>query len=111
MRCKKRPCSTTRAATSTTTTSRPGSRRHVREPGAQLPPSHLQDSHYPGARKLGRGAGYEYPHDLPEGVSDQPLLPEALGDPKYYEPTDRGFETKLRERLTKLRQKRRNLGA
>jgi len=86
-------------------------RQDVREQGAQLPPSHLQDSHYPGARKLGRGAGYEYPHDLPEGVSDQPLLPEALGDPKYYEPTDRGFETKLRERLTKLRQKRRNLGA
>jgi putative ATPase len=82
-------------------------RRDVREQGADLPPSYLQDSHYPGARKLGRGSGYEYPHDLPEGVSDQPLLPEGLQDREYYEPTERGFEAKLRERLVKLRQKRR----
>jgi putative ATPase len=82
-------------------------RRDVREQGADLPPSYLQDSHYPGARKLGRGTGYEYPHSLPAGVSDQPMLPEGLQDREYYEPTERGFEAKLRERLFKLRQKRR----
>jgi putative ATPase len=82
-------------------------RADVREQGADLPPSYLKDSHYPGARKLGRGEGYEYPHDLPEGISDQPLLPEGLQDREYYEPTERGFEAKLRERLAQLRQMRR----
>jgi putative ATPase len=86
-------------------------RADVREHGAQLPPPYLQDAHYPGARNLGRGAGYEYPHDLPEGISDQPLLPDDLADREYYKPTERGFEAKLRERLTKLRQKRRKLGS
>jgi putative ATPase len=86
-------------------------RSDVREQGAQLPPSYLQDAHYPGARKLGRGTGYEYAHDLPEGVSDQPLLPEPLRDREYYEPTDRGFEAKLRERLANLRRNRRNIGS
>jgi putative ATPase len=81
-------------------------RADVREQGAADPPPHLQDSHYPGARKLGRGVGYEYPHALPDGVSDQPLMPEGLEDRRYYEPTERGFEETLRERLERLRQKR-----
>jgi putative ATPase len=80
-------------------------RKDVRELGAEIPPSYLQDAHYPGARKLGRGTGYEYPHDLTEGVSEQPLLPEALQDRRYYEPTDRGFEAKLQERLAALRKR------
>jgi putative ATPase len=85
-------------------------RQDVRELGAEMPPSYLQDAHYPGARKLGRGTGYEYPHELPEGVSDQPLLPEALQDRRYYEPTDRGFEVKLGERLAALRKRLRKPG-
>jgi putative ATPase len=84
-------------------------RKDVREQGAELPPPYLQDSHYPGAHQLGRGVGYEYPHGLPDAVSDQPLLPEGLQDREYYEPSERGFEGKLRERLAKLHQKRRNL--
>jgi putative ATPase len=86
-------------------------RSDVRELGAESPPSYLQDAHYPGARKLGRGTGYEYPHNLPEGVSDQPLLPESLQDRTYYEPTDRGFEAKLGERLAKLRKRLRKAGS
>ena len=76
---------------------------HVREHGAAEPPPYLQDAHYPGAPKLGRGQGYRYPHDEPEGVSDQPLAPEPVRDERFYEPTDRGFEAKLRERLGRLR--------
>jgi putative ATPase len=49
---------------------------------------------------------YEYPHPLPEGVSDQQLMPEGLEDRRYYEPTERGFESTLRERLARLRQRR-----
>src|SRR3954464_3437423 len=84
---------------------------HVREHGAAEPPPYLQDAHYPGARKLGRGTGYEYPHGLPDVVSDQPLLPESLQDRTYYEPTDRGFEAKLAERLAMLRKRLRKTGS
>jgi putative ATPase len=81
-------------------------RADVRERGAAPPPPYLQDSHYPGAKKLGRGVGYEYPHNLPEGVSGQELLPEGLEGSRYYEPTDRGFEAELQERLSRLQERR-----
>jgi putative ATPase len=77
---------------------------HVREHGAAEPPSYLQDAHYPGAKKLGRGEGYRYPHDEPEAATDQPLAPEPVRGEHFYEPTDRGFEAELRERLDRLRQ-------
>jgi putative ATPase len=86
-------------------------RADVRELGAAEPPPYLQDAHYPGARQLGRGTGYEYPHDLAGGVSEQPLLPEDLRDRHYYEPTDRGFEAKLGERLAALRKMLRKPGS
>jgi putative ATPase len=78
-------------------------KRHVREHGAKLPPDHLRDAHYPGAKRLGRGEGYVYPHDEPGGVADQPLLPEEVEGERFYAPTDRGFEAELRERLRRLR--------
>jgi putative ATPase len=82
-------------------------RGDVRREGAADPPPYLQDAHYPGAKQLGRGQGYEYPHNLPQGVSDQQLMPEGYEDRRYYEPVDRGFEAKLRERLTAIRRKQR----
>jgi putative ATPase len=78
---------------------------HVREHGAAEPPPYLQDAHYPGAKELGRGEGYRYPHDEPGGVTDQPLAPESVRDERFYEPTDRGFEEKLRERVERLRRR------
>jgi putative ATPase len=80
-------------------------RGEVRAHGARTPPDYLRDAHYPGATKLGRGEGYRYPHDEPEGVGDQPLLPEELRGSRFYKPTDRGFEAELSRRLTELRQK------
>src|ERR671937_2277558 len=61
---------------------------HVREHGAKPPPAYLQDAHYPGARKLGRGVGYVYPHDEPGGVGEQQVAPEGLEGERFYEPTD-----------------------
>ena len=78
---------------------------HVREHGAAEPPAHLQDAHYPGAKQLGRGEGYRYPHDEAGGVTDQPLAPESIRDERFYEPVDRGFEAELRERVEQLRRR------
>jgi putative ATPase len=78
-------------------------RAEVREHGAKTPPDYLRDAHYPGAKSLGRGAGYRYAHDEPDGVSDQQLLPDGLADRRFYAPTDRGFEIELGKRLAELR--------
>ena len=87
------------------TTAIAGAMAEVREHGAKPPPDYLRDAHYSGAKKLGRGVGYTYPHDEPGGVSDQRLLPEALQDRRFYEPTDRGFEEELGRRLEQLRKR------
>jgi putative ATPase len=80
-------------------------RAEVRANGAKTPPDYLRDAHYPGAETLGRGSGYRYAHDQPGAVSDQPLLPEELGDRRFYEPTERGFEAELGRRLSDLRER------
>jgi putative ATPase len=60
-------------------------RRDVREHGTVRPPKELRDAHYPGAKKLGHGQGYVYPHDDPAGF-DVDHLPEELKGRKYYRP-------------------------
>jgi putative ATPase len=78
---------------------------HVREHGAKPPPAYLRDAHYPGAKQLGRGVGYVYPHDEPGGVAGQRVMPEGVeGDP-FYEPTERGFEAELSRRLEEIRRR------
>jgi putative ATPase len=79
--------------------------RHVRKHGAKPPPPYLRDAHYPGAKTLGRGVGYVYPHDEPGGVSDQALLPEGMEGERFYEPTERGFEGEIARRLEELRKR------
>jgi putative ATPase len=78
----------------------------IRRDGAAEPPPHLQDAHYAGAEKLGRGINYEYSHAAPEGVGNQPLAPESLENERFYEPTDRGWEAKAAQRLREIRQRR-----
>ena len=80
-------------------------RSEVRENGAKSPPAYLRDAHYPGAEKLGRGSGYRYPHDQPEGLSDQQLLPDGLDGARFYVPTERGLEAELGRRLIALRER------
>ena len=66
-------------------------------------PIHLRDSHYPGAKRLEHGKGYQYAHDAAEGWVDQ----DYLGvDRQYYEPVDRGFESEIRRRLEEIRERR-----
>jgi putative ATPase len=77
--------------------------RHDIREGRLLPvPRHLQDSHYPGAKRLGHGEGYEYAHDAPDAIAAQ----DYLGvERTYYRPTDRGFEKVLAARLAQVRAK------
>jgi putative ATPase len=82
-------------------------RSWVREHGAPEPPAPMRSAAYAGAAALGRGLGYEYPHDLPDGVSDQRLMPDAAADCRFLELTDHGEEARLGERLEELRARRR----
>ncbi|GAA3462439.1 replication-associated recombination protein A [Saccharothrix longispora] len=66
-------------------------------------PAHLRDGHYAGAEKLGNARGYRYPHDVPEGVLTQQYPPDDLVGRDYYEPTGRGNERVLAERVPRLR--------
>jgi putative ATPase len=65
--------------------------KDVREYGHVRPPDELRDTHYFGAKKLGRGKGYVYPHDDPRGF-DLDHLPEPLKGKKYYRPSGSGEE-------------------
>ncbi|MCD8248552.1 MAG: replication-associated recombination protein A, partial [Lachnospiraceae bacterium] len=66
-------------------------------------PSHLQDAHYGGSAKLGRGTGYLYAHDFPEHYVKQQYLPDELIGERFYEPTDIGAERAMKERIERLR--------
>ncbi|HLR34991.1 MAG TPA: replication-associated recombination protein A [Tissierellales bacterium] len=65
-------------------------------------PIHLKDQSYKGAAKLGHGKGYKYPHDYPEGVTEQQYLPKNKIGVKYYKPTKNGYEKIIKERLDNL---------
>ncbi|ADG88762.1 ATPase AAA [Thermobispora bispora] len=67
-------------------------------------PAHLRDAHYPGARKLGHGVGYLYPHDHEHGLVRQQYAPDAVRDRRYYEPTTRGAEATFAERWARIRE-------
>lgn len=66
-------------------------------------PKPLRDAHYPGAKRLGHGKGYVYPHDEPVGVAEQQYLPDDLVGTEYYRPSERGHEREVAARLQKLR--------
>jgi len=67
-------------------------------------PAHLRDAHYAGAEKLGHGAGYRYAHDAPHAIAAQQYLPDELAGRRYYDPSDRGFEKQVTDRLERIRQ-------
>lgn len=66
-------------------------------------PAHLQDSHYPGAGKLGHGVGYQYAHDFPNHYVRQQYLPDEIRDAVFYELGDLGYEKYLKAHLKKVK--------
>jgi putative ATPase len=82
-------------------------RAWVREHGAPLPPDHLRSAGYDLPRRyLGHGAGYDYPHDRPEGVSPQELKPAEAEGERFLELSEHGEERALKERLEAIRRAR-----
>ncbi|MEL7974919.1 replication-associated recombination protein A [Isoptericola sp. F-RaC21] len=67
-------------------------------------PPHLRDAHYAGAEGLGHGKGYRYAHDAPHAIAAQQYLPDELAGRRYYDPSDRGFEHQVTDRLARIRQ-------
>ena len=71
----------------------------VRDQRAMPVPAHLQDAHYRGAKDLGHGTGYKYAHDYPNHYVRQQYLPDGLAGQRFYEPTEMGYEKRIREHL------------
>lgn len=77
----------------------------VKETANATVPIHLQDSHYKGSAKLGHGEGYLYAHDYPNHYVEQQYLPDALKDQVFYQPTEIGYEKKIKEHLEFIKKK------
>jgi len=66
-------------------------------------PLHVRNAPTPLMKGLGYGRGYDYPHDHPDALVEQQYLPDALVGRRYYEPSDRGAEAAIGERLRNAR--------
>ncbi len=81
--------------------------QEVEEHGAKYPPVFLRSTGYQGAKKLGHGVGYDYPHES-GGYVGQRYIPEGLEDREFYSPTDHGQEARIKEFLARMRELRRS---
>jgi putative ATPase len=76
-------------------------RADVREQAPGEVPMHLRDAHYQGARTLGHGDGYDYPHDDARGWVPQQYRPDGLEGRTYYVPSDHGDEPEVAARMSR----------
>jgi putative ATPase len=81
-------------------------REDVRKLGALPVPMHIRNAPTPLMRDLGYGSGYRYPHDYEGALAEQDYLPEDLLERRYYQPSERGYEIRIREYLQRARQVR-----
>ncbi|MDT8366694.1 MAG: replication-associated recombination protein A [bacterium] len=86
-----------------------GVQRDVKEKQAYQVPLHIRNAPTRLMKDLDYGKGYEYSHDMPEGVSVHSFFPEELGERKYYSPSLHGKEKWIGERLKELKEKVRRL--
>ena len=80
--------------------------RSAKETGSLMPPSHILNAPTRLMKDIGYGKGYAYDHDADEAFSGADYWPEDMAAQTYYEPTDRGFEARVRERLEYLIRRR-----
>ncbi len=77
----------------------------VRNNNTGTVPMHLRDAHYKGAKDLGHGQGYKYPHSYPGNYVKQNYLPEGLEDLKFYNAGKEGREGRMADHLEQLKKK------
>ncbi len=75
----------------------------VRKNEADPVPLHLRNATTGLMKNIGYGEGYKYAHNFEEKVTDMACLPDNLAGRTYYQPTDQGFEQRLRQRLDEIR--------
>jgi putative ATPase len=81
----------------------------AKDTGSLMPPMHILNAPTRLMKTVGYGKGYAYDHDSDEGFSGQDYWPEDMEPQALYEPTDRGFEAKVRERLAYWNERRKEL--
>jgi len=86
-----------------------GAWRSAKETGSLMPPMHILNAPTKLMKNVGYGKGYAYDHDAEEGFSGQDYWPEDMERQTFYEPTDRGFEARVKERLDYWEQQRKEL--
>lgn len=74
-------------------------------------PLHLRNAPTRLMKEMGYGKGYKYAHDYKDAIVDQEHLPESIRGHRYYAPTDRGREQKIREWLERVRKRMKDEGA
>ncbi len=78
----------------------------VRERTAEPVPLHLRNPVTRGMKEWGYGAGYQHAHQFDDAMTDMECLPPSLAGRRYYEPTTRGVEQRIGERLAEIRKRR-----
>lgn len=66
-------------------------------------PYHIRNAPVKAMKEHGYQQGYRYPHDDPRGIVESSYFPIGMVPTNFYEPTDRGFEAEVRERLERAR--------
>ncbi len=80
--------------------------KSAKETGSLAPPPHILNAPTKLMKDIGYGAGYAYDHNADDGFSGADYWPEGMEPQEYYQPVERGFERKVRERLEYWERKR-----
>src|SRR6476619_1276656 len=83
--------------------------RSAKETGSLMPPKNILNAPTKLMKNIGYGKNYAYDHSTDEGFSGQNYWPEEMEGQAFYEPTDRGFEARVKERLDYWEQRRKEL--
>jgi putative ATPase len=83
--------------------------RSADETGSLTPPMHILNAPTRLMKTVGYGKGYAYDHNADDGFSGQDYWPDGMSAQSYYEPTDRGFEARIKERLDYWNERRKEL--
>ncbi len=82
----------------------------AKETGSLMPPAHIRNAPTRLMKDLGYGKGYAYDHDAPEGFSGQNYFPDGMARRQFYQPRGEGTEARIKERLDRWAQMRRERG-